>query len=289
MNDAELAILSIVAEGPIFGYDVQTVIEERNLRNWTNIGKSSMYYVLEKLERQGLIENTGASGADDPARRQYQITSAGFGVLQTSVADLLSTPREYGSSFELGLANIHVLRPSQIRTAFTAYRQELISRIGQERERLAHFQGIDAPFNITAMIEHQIALMNAELIWITAFVEKWEADAPPEPEPAEPPEPVEIPRMKQVVLPHHPDSFHRAPTRPLGGVAAPPEAETTSEAAPDGSDDIASDHADTTLFSSRTPPNLSQTDASPGEDDSASAERDPDEPPPVAGDDDDQA
>ena len=98
MNDAELAILSIVAEDPIFGYDIQTVIEERNLRNWTNIGKSSMYYVLEKLERQGLIENTSASQADDPARRQFQITSAGFGVLQTSVADLLvqgmtGTPR----------------------------------------------------------------------------------------------------------------------------------------------------------------------------------------------------
>jgi DNA-binding PadR family transcriptional regulator len=215
MTDAELAILSIVAEGPIYGYDIQTIITQRALRVWTNIGVSSMYYVLEKLEQQGLIESKGAQHVQGPARRQYRITPAGFGVMQTAVADLLSTPREYASGVELGLANLHVLRSSQIRTALITYQQELGSRLAQTRERLRQLESSQPPFNVDAMFEHRLAMLEAELAWIDSFIERWEAQAPAEDAAAHLPEPLDIPRMKQVVLPHDPDSPHRVPTRPL--------------------------------------------------------------------------
>jgi DNA-binding PadR family transcriptional regulator len=213
MTDAELAILSIIAEGPIYGYDIQTIITQRGLRAWTNIGVSSMYYVLEKLERQGLIESKGAQHLEGAARRQYRITPAGFGVLQTAVADLLSTPREHANDFELGLANLHVLRPAQIRTAFITYRQELVSRLAQARERWRKLKENKPPFNVDAMLGHHVALLEAELAWIKEFIEEWEAQAPPDDSPVLPPEPAEVPRMKQVILPHDPDSPHRVPTR----------------------------------------------------------------------------
>jgi DNA-binding PadR family transcriptional regulator len=215
MTDAELAILSIVAEGPIYGYDIQTIITQRALRVWTNIGVSSMYYVMEKLEQQGLIESKGAQHVQGPARRQYQITPAGYGVMQTAVADLLSTPREYASGVELGLANLHVLRPSQIRTALITYQQELASRLAQTRERLRQLASNQPPFNVDAMFEHRLAMLEAELKWIDDFINRWEAQVPAEEADAHLPEPLEIPRMKQVVLPRDPDSPHRMPTRPL--------------------------------------------------------------------------
>lgn len=213
MTDAELAILSIVAEGPVFGYDIQTIITQRGLRAWTNIGVSSMYYVLEKLERQRLINSAADQPDKGPSHRQYRITPAGFGVLQTAVADLISTPREHASNFELGLANLHVLRPSQIRTAFIAYRQELTLRLTQTRERWQQLDASQASFNVDAMFDHHIAMLEAERDWVTGFIEQWESQAPPDDSEAFIPEPVEIPRMKQVVLPRDPDSPHRMPTR----------------------------------------------------------------------------
>jgi DNA-binding PadR family transcriptional regulator len=227
MTDAELAVLSIIAEGPIYGYDIQTVITQRGLRAWTNIGVSSMYYVLEKLERQGLIESKGAPHLEGAARRQYRITPAGFGVLQTAVADLLSTPREHANDFELGLANLHVLRPAQIRTAFITYRQELVSRLAQARERWRKLKENKPPFNVDAILGHHVALLEAELTWIKDFIEEWEAQAPPEESPALPPEPAEVPRMKQVILPRDPDSPHRVPTR---SVQQPPAQRSDPEA-----------------------------------------------------------
>lgn len=251
MTDAELAILSIVAEGPIYGYDIQAVIKERGLRAWTNIGVSSMYYVLEKLERQGLLSSTGAPHTEGPARRKYRMTPAGYGVLQTSVADLLSTPREFGNGFELGLANLHVLGPTRIRAAFAAYHQELDTRLNFNHARRDELFIQNAPFNVVAMFERYIALLEAERAWLIDFIERWEAQAPPE-EPEIPIEPVEIPRMKQVVLPHDADSPHRAPTRPLGSQSSRrllnTEAETDLSISPS--------FAKETVMNTATPPRL---------------------------------
>lgn len=235
MTDAELAVLSIVAEGPIYGFDIQTVIDQRDLREWTNIGVSSMYYVLEKLERQGLITSIGQDETKGPSRRKFRITSAGTGVLQTAVADLLSTRHDLGQGFELGLANLHVLRPSQIRTAFTAYHQELISRLTQTRARWHQLTTSNSPpFNVDAMFDHQVALLEAELEWLEQFITRWEAQAPPDEVAPVVEHPPDIPRMKQVILPHDPDSPHRAPTRPLhspSGSSVRPPASSTKETA----------------------------------------------------------
>ena len=54
MTNAELAILSLVAEEPRHGYDIEQVIEARGMRDWTEIGFSSIYYLLKKLEKSGL-------------------------------------------------------------------------------------------------------------------------------------------------------------------------------------------------------------------------------------------
>jgi DNA-binding PadR family transcriptional regulator len=48
MTNAELAILSLVVEKPRHGYQIEQVIEERGMREWTEVGFSSIYYLLKK-------------------------------------------------------------------------------------------------------------------------------------------------------------------------------------------------------------------------------------------------
>ena len=55
LTNAELAVLSLIAEKPRHGYEVETVIEERNMREWTEIGFSSIYHILRKLARQDFL------------------------------------------------------------------------------------------------------------------------------------------------------------------------------------------------------------------------------------------
>lgn len=239
MTDAELAILSIIAESPIRGHTIQTVITERGLRDWTHIGTSSLFYVLQKLERQGLLTSDAATPPDaappknDPASREYRITPAGYGVLQTAVVDLLSTPHDTSKGLELGLANLYVLNAEQIRTAFAAYTQELASRLRQIRARRKRAADTPAQLNITAMFDRRIALLETEMAWLEDFIADWEAQAPPDDAPPLARDIADIPRMKQVILPHDSDSPHRAPTRPRDAApeAAPPLSEAPTDSA----------------------------------------------------------
>jgi len=78
MTNAELAILSLISETPRHGYEIEQIIEKRGMREWTEIGFSSIYYLLNKLEKAGQVESqlipTQGRGS---ARRVYQITAGG--------------------------------------------------------------------------------------------------------------------------------------------------------------------------------------------------------------------
>jgi DNA-binding PadR family transcriptional regulator len=215
MLDAELAILSIIAEAPAggrLGRDVQEVIDERNLRLWTLVGVESVFYLIEKLEQQGLIVNMDSQPPSDKRLRVYKVTQAGLGVLQTAVTDLMSTLRPFPARFELGLANLPVLNTSQTRYALQTYRSNLQSRQQAIAQQLAA-HGPDLAFHVRAMFEHQLSSLQAEILWFDAWLPQWEAQAPPDPEPISSP-PHTPPRMEQVILPHDPDSPHKLATRP---------------------------------------------------------------------------
>lgn len=207
MTDAELAILSLLAESANYDHALNDLIQVRGLRRWTAIGSSSMYYVLDKLEKQGLIQKE----VEEDGRRRFRISSAGTGVLQTAVVDLLSTPHLQERSFELGLANLHVLRSSQVRSALLSRQQDIIAQLTRLRQTLEQERASDDSFQVIGLFSHRIHILEAELVWLDKFIGEWEAQAIPDPETVI--EPVIIPRARQVVLPQDPDSIHKQETR----------------------------------------------------------------------------
>jgi len=181
MTDAELTVLSLVSEGERFGYEIQQLIDARGLREWLTIGFSSIYYILNRLERQNLLTSELRSGRGTPAQKVYRITDAGKGVLQTSVSDLLRQPRALGTGFELGLANLTVLKPRQVYKVLSHHRTDLQQRLELVRKSWERHQQDDdegQSVHIRALFTHSIALMEAELSWLDSFIEDWRARHP---------------------------------------------------------------------------------------------------------------
>src|SRR3972149_2439341 len=69
LTAAELLLLGLVAEMPRHGYELDHVIEQRGMRQWTQIGFSSIYYVLGKLERLALVGGEKPAGGGGGAER----------------------------------------------------------------------------------------------------------------------------------------------------------------------------------------------------------------------------
>lgn len=78
LSDAELLALGLVAEMPRHGYELEQVIEERGMREWTQIGFSSIYFVLGKLEKAGLVKARNCSGKQsEEGLQDYALGTAG--------------------------------------------------------------------------------------------------------------------------------------------------------------------------------------------------------------------
>jgi len=71
-GDIRAAILALLAEEPMHGYQVIQVISERSGGNWTP-SPGSVYPTLQQLEDEGLIE----PAASETGRRVFALTDAG--------------------------------------------------------------------------------------------------------------------------------------------------------------------------------------------------------------------
>lgn len=180
MTDAELTILSLVAEGPRYGYEIQRIIDERDLRDWLAIGSSSIYYVLNKLETQHMLTSERHEAGSGPARKVYRITEAGRGVLQTALAELLSQSPVIGSGFELGLANLDALGPGQVHRALMQRQADLEQRLETAQQTWQrHQQAADSPpDHRRALYTHALTVLQAELDWLNGFLTDWQARYP---------------------------------------------------------------------------------------------------------------
>src|SRR5580704_19423417 len=74
----DLVILSLLAERPMHGYQVNLELERRCVRDWAAISRPQIYYSLEKLSKAGLIR-AGDSGdpAAGPGRGVFETTAKG--------------------------------------------------------------------------------------------------------------------------------------------------------------------------------------------------------------------
>jgi DNA-binding PadR family transcriptional regulator len=101
-GDIRAAILALLAEEPMHGYQIIQVISERSGGNWRP-SPGSVYPTLQQLEDEGLIEPAPA----ESGRRAYTLTEAGR---TTNAADGAPAPwEEAGEDVDDDLVELHDL------------------------------------------------------------------------------------------------------------------------------------------------------------------------------------
>jgi len=172
MTNAELAILSLIAERPRHGYAIEQVIEERGMREWTEIGFSSIYYLLRKLERAGLIAGQLEEAERGPAHKVYHLTPAGVEARHAGVLDALSVPCRCYPPLQLGLAGLPGIPPAEALAALRKYHDALVARL--EHVQARRESQCPLPYFVDAMFDHSVTMIRAEMEWITQFMSQLE-------------------------------------------------------------------------------------------------------------------
>jgi DNA-binding PadR family transcriptional regulator len=77
----ELFILGRVSLRPTYGHEIMRTLRESRADLWVELSEKHVYYILRKLDRDGLVTAVETRAGNLPARKVYTITDAGRVVL----------------------------------------------------------------------------------------------------------------------------------------------------------------------------------------------------------------
>lgn len=168
MTNAEFAILSLIVERPRHGYEIEQVIEARGMREWTEVGFSSIYYLLKKLETEGLVaSHIEQQAGRGPARKVYRVTEDGRTAYDEAALQALATPYNSYNPLLLGLANLPAVPPGEALAALNERRNGVTERLAQ----VAASRDAQRPLPdfVEAMFDYSLTMLAAEIEWLEKF------------------------------------------------------------------------------------------------------------------------
>ncbi|MEV4313771.1 GyrI-like domain-containing protein [Actinocrispum sp. NPDC049592] len=167
LTDGELTVLGLLAEQPRHGYELERVIEERGVRAWTALGFSSIYYVLDKLAKRGLIEATSAP-ASAKSRATYRVTKAGHELCAAATREALTELTPIRARVLIAMANSPGLPEADVVTGLTARLQALRDQLAEVRTARSAQEPL--PPAAAAIFDYSETMLRADIGWTEATV-----------------------------------------------------------------------------------------------------------------------
>lgn len=81
----ELCVLAVLKRGESYGYGI---VEQLNREVELEVGESTVYPILARLNRDGLLSQRRVASPAGPPRRYFRLTSAGHSRIEEMIAEL---------------------------------------------------------------------------------------------------------------------------------------------------------------------------------------------------------
>jgi DNA-binding PadR family transcriptional regulator len=178
---SDLVILSLLAERPMHGYEVNATLQDRKIRNWAPVSRPQIYYSLDKLTQLKLIRVTdGDSPSAGPERRVMATTPLGREQLADALEATHWVHKRVHQPFLIWLALSWQARPRTFRKQLISRKNLLEKQLKEERAVLADVIGeVGHPYHEAVwMLQLLIEEKRTELRWVGRILQDAEKRAP---------------------------------------------------------------------------------------------------------------
>ena len=170
LSHKQFVILGLVAETPSHAYSINQRIEERGMRDWTAIGKSSIYRIILELENTKLVEYYEEE-VDHRKRKVYTITDYGARILKEKVYNVIKGfVGKNDEDFYVAFSMLPLLSTEQMIEAFS-YSIEAMKRNKFELENMLKGNP-NYPINVSGLFIHPIKILETDILFMEWVIEK---------------------------------------------------------------------------------------------------------------------
>lgn len=172
----ETALLGLLSEKPMYPYEIEKNVVDQDMRYWTEISISSIYKVLEKLEKKFLVDVNITVTDSNKVKKIYTITEKGRNELKTRIVEIMSELEISIYEIDLALANLRILTPDEVNEVISKYISSIDSRITCYLELEKFLLDHGCELGNIHLSRRRLFLIHAEREWAISFLEEYNKD-----------------------------------------------------------------------------------------------------------------
>jgi DNA-binding PadR family transcriptional regulator len=171
-NLLALSLLSLLAQKPMYPYEMAQTLRARGKEDNFKINWGSLYTVVQNLEKYGLIEVavTDREGRQ-PERTTYQITASGTAELRDWLGELLSVPEDERVGFVTALSEAGILPPDEVIGLLTA-RLTTLDQANESQRADLKLWSERLPRVLLVETEYKLAMRVAQAEWLRGLLDE---------------------------------------------------------------------------------------------------------------------
>ncbi len=169
----EAALLGLLSEKSMYPYEMEKNVVDLDMRYWTEISLSSIYKVLEKLEKKLLVDVNLTVTDSNKVKKVYSLTDKGKTEIKEKIVEILSEVEHSIHQIDLGLANLHLLTPNEVNGVISRYIESLDKSILCYQELEQYLVEHECEVGNLHLSRRRQFLLRAEKEWATFFLDEY--------------------------------------------------------------------------------------------------------------------
>ncbi len=174
MATIDLIVLGILKKEPMGAYDIQKLVEYRNISKWVKISTPSIYKKAIQLEEKGLIKGEIVKEGKMPEKAVYSLTEAGEKEFEKLMLEIAGKPIHLFLDFNAVIVNLDSLSPEMQKKCINKIEENIDILKMYLEQNLKEKENIpEIPKTGIAVLRQQMVLVDAIEKWISSLKEKY--------------------------------------------------------------------------------------------------------------------
>lgn len=174
MATIDLIVLGILKKESLSAYDIQKLVEYRNISKWVKISTPSIYKKVIQLEEKGYITSATVKEGKMPEKAVYTLTDSGHRQFEKLMMEISCKPIHIFLDFNAVIVNIDSLSEDTQKLCLAEIESNVKTLKAYLEENMNLKKNVpEIPETGIAVLEQQVILVQAIETWLTSMKERF--------------------------------------------------------------------------------------------------------------------